>query len=85
VIVLYATGEGQISLGGIDGAITGTPLPSLTLPAAVRIGGLQCAGEVCGVMQVNAVVTPDALIRMVSVYRVMGNAISPANVRIWVK
>jgi uncharacterized protein (TIGR03437 family) len=88
IIVLYATGEGQISPGGVDGAITGTPLPSLTLPVSLRIGGkpaqLMYAGEapneVSGVMQINAVVPPDAPSGTVSVYLVVGSNISPLNV-----
>jgi uncharacterized protein (TIGR03437 family) len=93
VIVLYATGEGQIAPGGVDGAITGTPLPVLTQPAGLRIGGkpavLQYAGEapgeVSGVMQVNAVVPPDAPSGMVSVYLAVGNQISPVGVWMYVE
>jgi uncharacterized protein (TIGR03437 family) len=93
VIVLYATGEGQISPGGVDGALTGTPLPSLTQPASLRIGGkpavLQYAGEapgeVSGVMQINAVVPMDATSGMVSLYLVIGTNASPINVWMYVQ
>ncbi len=93
IIVLYATGEGQISPGGVDGAITGTPLPSLTLPVSLRIGGKpaqlmyagEAPGEVSGVMQVNAVVPSEATSGTDSLYLVVGNNISPLGVTISVQ
>jgi trimeric autotransporter adhesin len=66
VVSIYATGEGQTSPAGADGAINGgtLPLPAPLLPVSVQIGGLPAqvmyAGaaplEVAGVLQVNVVV-----------------------------
>jgi trimeric autotransporter adhesin len=62
VLVLFATGEGQTSPAGIDGALaTSTPLPKPTLAVSVTIGGVPtdvlyygaAPGEVAGLMQVN--------------------------------
>jgi uncharacterized protein (TIGR03437 family) len=63
VIVLYATGEGQTSPGGVDGLLANGPTyPKPVLPVSVTIGGVTAevlyAGAapslVAGVMQVNA-------------------------------
>lgn len=62
-MVLYATGEGQTKLGGIDGVIASGTAPKPVLPVSVPIGGKTAAvqyaggapGLVAGVMQVKAV------------------------------
>jgi uncharacterized protein (TIGR03437 family) len=63
IVVLYATGEGQTSPGGVDGLIAlGPTYPKPVLPVSVTIGGVAAevlyAGAapslVAGVMQVNA-------------------------------
>jgi uncharacterized protein (TIGR03437 family) len=65
VIVLYATGEGLTTPGGVEGLIsTGPVYPAVQQPVSVTIGGiaatLNYAGEapdlVAGVLQINAVV-----------------------------
>jgi trimeric autotransporter adhesin len=64
VIVLFATGEGQTTAGGVDGKPATVPLPKPNLPVSVTIGGqpaqLQyfggAPGEIAGLMQINAVV-----------------------------
>jgi uncharacterized protein (TIGR03437 family) len=62
VIVLYATGEGQTTPGGVDGKLAALPtLPSPVQPVSVLIGGqsavVNYAGAaptlVAGVMQLN--------------------------------
>ena len=74
VVVLFVTGEGQTSPGGVDGKIAaGLPLPSPLLPVTVLVGGPQGVGKnaavlyagaaptlVAGVMQVNIVIPVDA-------------------------
>ncbi|MEZ5398127.1 MAG: hypothetical protein R2729_00575 [Bryobacteraceae bacterium] len=71
-IVIYATGEGQTSPFGQDGAVpTGaanSPLRAPLLPVTVEIGGVQAtvlyAGSapqlVAGVLQINAIVPENA-------------------------
>jgi len=56
-IILYATGEGQTSPGGVDGKVGGS---SPILPVKVTIGGVPATystsgapGQVSGVMQIN--------------------------------
>jgi uncharacterized protein (TIGR03437 family) len=93
IVTFYATGAGQLSPGGVDGAITGFPLPVLTQPVSLRIGGkpaqLQYAGpapsEVSGVLQINAVVPSDAPSGDDSVYLVIGLNSSPAGVTLAVQ
>ena len=62
IIMLYATGEGQTSPGGVDGVLTGTKNLAMPLqPVSVKIGGLPAvvnyAGAaptlVAGVLQLN--------------------------------
>ena len=62
IIVLFATGEGQLSPPGVDGMIAAPPLPQPLLRVSVLIAGQEaevryagCArGLVSGVQQVNA-------------------------------
>jgi uncharacterized protein (TIGR03437 family) len=63
VVVIYATGAGQMNPGLADGAITGTdPLPKPVAPVTVTIGNVQAQvlyagaapGLVAGALQVNA-------------------------------
>jgi uncharacterized protein (TIGR03437 family) len=68
VVVLWGTGEGQTVPLGVDGKLSGPPLPKPAVQVSVTIGGLpaviQYAGEApglpAGVLQVNAVV-PDGV------------------------
>jgi uncharacterized protein (TIGR03437 family) len=61
-VVIYATGEGQTSPGGITGKVIGTDLPKPLGKVSVTIGGqtaeVRSAGAapplVSGVLQVNA-------------------------------
>jgi len=64
IIQIFATGEGQTSPGGSDGAITPSrlPVPTPTLPVTVTIGGFpaevvfygEAPGIVSGIIQINA-------------------------------
>jgi uncharacterized protein (TIGR03437 family) len=68
VVVFYATGGGQMTPSGVDGAVTGTANPSAPIqPVTVQIGGRNAPvlyassapGMVAGVLQVNAQVPAD--------------------------
>jgi uncharacterized protein (TIGR03437 family) len=60
-IILYATGEGQLTPGGVDGQLATAPYPKPVLPIQVTIGGIPAtpvyAGsaptEIEGLMQIN--------------------------------
>ncbi len=93
VVQFFVTGEGQTFPAGVDGLLAGVPLPAPVLPVSVRIGGLPAAvqyaggapGLVAGVMQVNAIVPMEALPGSPSVYLVVGNAVSPVGVTLFIK
>ena len=61
IIVLYATGEGQTSPGGVDGQLDGSPAPKPLQSVTATVGGTQAtviyaggvSGLVAGVIQVN--------------------------------
>jgi uncharacterized protein (TIGR03437 family) len=91
VIVLFATGEGQTTPGGVDGKLAISPLPKPILPVSVTIGGqpvqLQyfggAPGEIAGVMQINALIPSGIQIgNAVPVVLQVGNATSQAGVTI---
>jgi uncharacterized protein (TIGR03437 family) len=62
VVFIYCTGGGVTSPATADGAVVGTPLPQLTLPVSVSIGGVDAPvqyaggvpGSVAGLVQINA-------------------------------
>jgi uncharacterized protein (TIGR03437 family) len=64
VIMIYCTGGGVTNPPSVDGSVTGLPLPNLTLPVTVTIGGLNAdvgykggaPTTVAGLTQINAVV-----------------------------
>ena len=94
VVVIYCTGAGVTNPASADASITGTPLPYLTLPYSVTIGGqnamVQYAGgtpgTVAGLTQLNVVVpmgvTPGTT---VPVTVTIGGASSPAGVTLAVQ
>jgi len=61
IVVLYATGEGQTTPGGVDGQMAGQTFPAPRLPVAVAVDGQNAEvlyagaapGEVAGLMQIN--------------------------------
>jgi uncharacterized protein (TIGR03437 family) len=71
VIVIYATGEGQVNPAGVTASVTGTtaPFPMPTASVTVMIGGKEATvvyagaapGLVAGALQVNAIVPADVL------------------------
>ncbi len=91
VIVLYATGEGQTSPSGIDGAAAGSSPPQPVLPVKVTIGGQPAPilyagglpGAIAGIIQINAVVPAGIQSgSAVPVSLQVGTASSPSGVTI---
>lgn len=94
-MVLFATGEGQTTPAGLDGALAvSTPLPHPNLPVTVSIGGVDAkvdyAGaapdELAGVMQLNVEVPSNAPTgSAVPITLTVGTNASPANTTIAIK
>ena len=92
VLSLYATGEGQTAPPGVDGKLGVSPLPQPVAPVTVRIGGVAAevrfaggaAGQIAGLMQVNAVV-PAGLSGAVPVVLTVGGAASQPGVTVAVR
>jgi uncharacterized protein (TIGR03437 family) len=68
-LVMFATGEGETTPAGIDGALAvSTPLPRPVLPVSVKIAGVPATvqyfgaapGEIAGVMQLNVQIPTNA-------------------------
>ncbi len=65
-MLLYATGEGQTSPGGVDGKLAVTPLPAPIAPVTVTIDGIDAPvlyaggapGLVAGLIQINVQIPP---------------------------
>jgi uncharacterized protein (TIGR03437 family) len=93
-VFIYGTGEGVTSPPGVDGRISGTPLPSVNLKCSASIGGQTAATNYCGeapgatagLVQVNALipqsVTPGSA---VPVSITIGGAASQTGITIAVK
>ena len=93
-VFIYGTGEGLTTPPGVDGRITGTPLPNASLSCSVTIGGQTVTPEYCGeapgatagLVQVNALipqsVTPGGA---VPVAITIGGVASQTNVTVAVK
>jgi uncharacterized protein (TIGR03437 family) len=93
-VFIFGTGEGLTTPPGVDGRITGTPLPTANLTCSAIIGGQTVTPEYCGeapgatagLVQVNALipqsVTPGGA---VPVTIAIGGAASQANVTVAVK
>jgi uncharacterized protein (TIGR03437 family) len=93
-VFIYGTGEGVTTPPGVDGRISGTPLPKVNLSCTATIGGQTAAVNYCceapgataGLVQVNALVpesvTPGGA---VPVSIAIGGVASQANVTVAVK
>jgi uncharacterized protein (TIGR03437 family) len=63
-VSIYGTGEGETAPPGVDGRISGTPLPKVSLSCSATIGGQpasvnycgEAPGATAGLVQVNALV-----------------------------
>jgi uncharacterized protein (TIGR03437 family) len=92
-IVLYGTGEGQTTPGGVDGLVNASVFPKPNLPVQVTIGGVnaqvayfgEAPGLVSGVFQANVVVPAGITPGNAPVVVTVGTASSPAGVTIAVK
>lgn len=68
IVTFFVTGEGQTNPPGVDGKLAADPLPVPVLPVIVGIANIgaeilyagAAPGVVAGVLQINAVVPPDA-------------------------
>jgi uncharacterized protein (TIGR03437 family) len=93
VIVIYATGEGQVDPGGVDGILSNAVLPNPVQPVSVTVGGVSAnilyagaaPGLVAGVLQINATVPPQIAAGAAEVKVMVGAATSPSGVTIAVK
>jgi uncharacterized protein (TIGR03437 family) len=91
--MIYATGEGQTTPAGVDGAVTGATLQRPVLPVRVTIGGQEAEvlyagsapGLVAGVLQVNARVPALARRGSVPVVITVGAAASQGGVTLAVR
>ena len=93
-VFIYGTGEGVTTPPGVDGRISGTPLPKVNLSCSASIGGQTATTNYCGespgatagLVQVNALipesVTPGSA---VPVSITIGGVVSQANVTVAVK
>jgi trimeric autotransporter adhesin len=94
-IILYGTGEGQTSPGGVDGKLATASLPTPMLPVSVMpvsvtIGGVPAGvqyagaayGEVAGMLQINVVVPSTVSGSALPVIVQVGNTMSQAGVTI---
>ena len=93
-VFIYGTGEGVTTPPGVDGRISGTPLPSVNLKCSATIGGQtatlnycgEAPGATAGLVQVNALipesVTPGGA---VPVTITIGGVTSQAGVTLAVK
>lgn len=93
-VFIYGTGEGLTTPPGLDGRISGTPLPSVNLNCSATIGGQaatlnycgEAPGSTAGLVQVNALipesVTPGST---VPVTITIGGVVSQAAVTLAVK
>ena len=67
-VFIYGTGEGLTTPPGVDGRISGTPLPQVSLNCSASIGGVtatlnycgEAPGATAGLVQVNALI-PDSV------------------------
>ncbi|HJZ95061.1 MAG TPA: hypothetical protein VKE70_01055, partial [Candidatus Solibacter sp.] len=93
VVVLFGTGEGQTSPGGVDGRINNAVFPNPTQPVKVTIGGLDAPvgyfgaapNLVSGVFQANVTIPQGAPSGDVPVVVTVGGVASPAGITIAVK
>jgi uncharacterized protein (TIGR03437 family) len=93
-IFIYGTGEGLTTPPGVDGRISGTPLPAVNLNCTASIGGQtatvsycgEAPGATAGLVQVNALVPASATPgSAVPVSITIGGVASQANVTVAVK
>jgi len=93
-VFIYGTGEGVTTPPGVDGRITGTPLPNVSLNCSVTVGGQTVTPEYCGeapgatagLVQVNALIPQSVMPgSAVPVSIAIGGVTSQAGVTLGVK
>jgi uncharacterized protein (TIGR03437 family) len=93
-VLIYGTGEGVTAPPGVDGRISGTPLPKVNLNCSATIGGQtatvsycgEAPGSTAGLVQVNAQI-PESITpgSAVPVTITIGGVTSQAGVTVAVK
>lgn len=92
ILVVYGTGEGQTSPGGVDGSVATSVFPKPVLPVSVLAGGQEAEilyagaapGFVAGVMQINLRI-PAGLRGTVPLQLKIGETATPAGLNIFVR
>ena len=69
-VFIYGTGEGLTTPPGMDGRISGTPLPGVNLPCTATIGGVNATLNYCGE-------APDATAGLVQVNALIPDSVTP--------
>jgi uncharacterized protein (TIGR03437 family) len=93
IVVLYATGEGQTTPGGVDGQMATLALPAPRLPVTVTVDGRNAQilyagaapGEVAGMMQINIVLPSGLAAGDIPITFSVGAAASQAGLTVAVK
>jgi len=91
-LVVYGTGEGQTTPGGVDGSVAATVFPKPVLPVTVQAGGQAAEilyagaapGFVAGVLQINLRI-PAGLRGTAPLQLRIGEAATPAGLNIFVR
>jgi len=92
IIMIYGTGEGATDPQGIEGIVNHDPAPIPKLPVRVRIGGVDAevlyaggvAGQVPGLLQVNARIPANVLVGQVPVELLVGSFASSSRTTVFV-
>jgi uncharacterized protein (TIGR03437 family) len=93
VIVVYASGEGQTTPGGVDGQVTGSVLKRPNQTVTARIGGVPCVveyagsapGFVSGALQINIRVSPNVAVGTQPIEFSVGSVTSPPGVTVAIR
>ncbi len=92
VLVLYATGEGQTTPAGVDGAVATVSFPKPIAPVTVQIGGQNATvlyagaapGFVAGVLQLNVQI-PPGVHGAAALQIQIGSAVTQAGLQVYVQ
>jgi uncharacterized protein (TIGR03437 family) len=93
VIVVYASGEGQTTPGGVNGQVTGSVLKRPNQNVTARIGGVPCEvqyagsapGFVSGALQINIRVSPNVPLGTQPIDFSVGSVTSPPGVTVAIR
>jgi uncharacterized protein (TIGR03437 family) len=71
-VLIYGTGEGVTTPPGLDGRISGTPLPTVSLSCSATIGGQTATVSYCGE-------APDSTAGLVQVNALVSESVTPGS------